>query len=102
MMGGLLAACADAPGENVYTDGGQYGMIPSDNRPPTHKRYHGSASEHQKGERKHVEGFQLQLPCNGLTYAEKYQELTESLSSAISYAGGVNLKAFRQVKYVEA
>lgn len=101
MCGNLFAACKDAPGENVIvqaerTDG--YGPRIGDIGA---KRYHGSASEHQKGERKHVEGFQLELPCNGLTYAEKYQELTESLSSAVSYAGGVNLKAFSQITYVK-
>lgn len=113
MVGGLLAACIDAPGENVYSkqeydvvyrhDSNGYAIAYAQQprkREITHKSYHGSASEHQKGEKKHVEGFKTQIPCNGLTYKEKYQELKESLSSAVSYAGGKDLLAFKSVDFV--
>jgi GMP reductase len=104
MCGGLLAACTDAPGENVYGDSyvTHTGLGPREhNGKVTHKRMHGSASYRQKGEHKHVEGVEINLPCNGLTYAEKYEEITQSLSSAVSYAGGSTVVAFKDVKWVE-
>lgn len=102
MAGSLFAACINAPGTNVRVLPHLTGTSFDEYLPPlpTHKRYHGSSSEHQKGFKKHIEGFQVDLPCNGMTYAEKYQELTESLSSAVSYAGGTNLSAFKSTSYV--
>lgn len=110
MAGGLFAACKDAPGENIWKkipikyDESLYpnhfgGLRNINEEIISHKRYHGSASARQKGQRKHVEGFETEIPCNGLTYAEKYQELTESLQSAVSYAGGEDLSAFKNVKF---
>lgn len=116
MIGSLFAACIDAPGENVYDrveltnlsiDGngnrieGVYHSKPAFGAKVIKKKYHGSASFAQKGENRHVEGFQVELPCNGLTYAEKLQEIKESLQSAISYAGGKDLSAFKGVRWVE-
>jgi len=99
MAGGLFAACIDAPGENIY--GGVMSVNPKIPPPPIiAKKYHGSASAKQKGEHKHVEGFEIEIPCNGLTYESKYQELTESMKSAVSYAGGKDLSAFKEVAYI--
>lgn len=102
MAGGMFAACIDAPGENIYSQ-----KISSQNEDRRlvndkiiKKRYYGSASFIQKGHNSHVEGISSEIECNGLTYAEKYQELKESLQSAISYAGGLNLDAFKNVKWV--
>lgn len=64
------------------------------------KIYYGSASAKQKGSHTHVEGFEIEIPCNGLTYSGKYQELTESLQSAVSYAGGKTLEAFKTVGHI--
>ena len=107
MAGGLFAACADAPGENVYPkryyrkwtsgDGTPNGMWENG---PLYKRYYGSASAKQKGSHTHVEGFEIEIPSNNLTYAEKYKELVESLQSAVSYAGGENLEAFKNVTFI--
>lgn len=120
MLGSVLAACKDAPGENVYEEtrvytneitaeeGGGYpstGIYAWKTRKTgkiLSKRYWGSASSRQKGEKRHEEGFEVDLACNGLTYAEKYQQIRESLSSAVSYAGGTNLKAFANVTWMEA
>jgi GMP reductase len=93
MAGALFAACEDAPGENILTT--------CNGETVEAKRYHGSASQYQKGHSRHVEGFQVDLLCNGMTYAEKYQELTEALSSAVSYGGGTDLSCFRDVQYTE-
>jgi len=106
MAGSIFAACIDAPGENIYSYKSENYTV--DNLPYIKqvqdkiikKRYYGSASAKQKGENKNVEGFEIELPCNGLTYKQKYQQLTESLSSAISYAGGKDLSAFNTVNYI--
>lgn len=102
MAGSIFAACIDAPGENVLGIKFKSGAQLNDTGYTTvvAKRYHGSASAKQKGERKHVEGFEVEIPCNNLTYSEKYQELSESLKSAVSYAGGKNLNVFKGVSVV--
>jgi GMP reductase len=99
MAGSIFAACIDAPGENVY--GHPFSINPDIPPPPTvGKKYFGSASAKQKGNHTHVEGFEVEIPCNGLTYTEKYAELTDSLQSAVSYAGGKDLSAFKDVRWV--
>ncbi len=65
------------------------------------KLYHGSASARQKGpSASHIEGFEVELTCNGLTVAEKLDEIKQSLSSSVSYAGGGTLAVFKNVKWV--
>lgn len=120
MAGSMFAACIDAPGENIYNDENinaciKLLMSPRSDNPLRYddalaiaykeckilkKKYHGSASVKQKGQKKNVEGFEVEIPCNSMTYSEKYQELAESLSSSISYAGGKDLKAFNSVNYI--
>lgn len=95
MAGSLFAACTDAPGEShLRLDHDKVHRI-------THKSYHGSASSRQKNERRHVEGVELEIPCNGMTIKELYQDIRESLQSACSYAGTTNLAGLKDVQYVE-
>jgi len=82
MSGGWFASCIDSPAKIV---GGK-------------KLYRGSTSYESKGQRKHIEGRQIELE-EGLTYAERMEEIKQSLSSAISYAGGTNLEAFNFVDW---
>lgn len=91
MAGSLFAACVDAPGKNVFD---------AQNKKIAKKRYYGSASFKQKNHTSHIEGFEIDLICNGLTYSEKYKELTDALKSAVSYSGGNNLDSFRSVNVV--
>ncbi len=118
MAGSLFAACVDAPGESIYAaqhftwtnrnidgNGNEYDGIywkkPIPGVKPVAKRYHGSASTRQKGPNaKHVEGFEVELPCNGLSIAQKMDEIKQSLQSAISYSGGKDLSAFKDVTWV--
>ena len=93
MAGGLFAACIDAPGESVYVKHGIKNIV-------THKRYHGSASAKQKKKDSHVEGLELDIPCNGKTYADKYIQLHQALASSISYAGKKDLTKFSTVEYL--
>lgn len=73
MAGSLFAACDDSP-----ADRDDYGQ----------KYYFGSASAKQKGHNKNVEGFEVKLRGNDMTYAEKLKEIEQDLQSAASYAGG--------------
>lgn len=84
MAGSVFAACVDSPGQLV---GGK-------------KHFYGSASAANKGISKNVEGKALFLPCNDLTYLEKFQEIKEDLQSSISYAGGSSLSDLKHAKYV--
>lgn len=89
MAGSLFSQCLDSPAPTVVIDGRKY------------KKYYGSASEHNKGHRKNIEGTLKELPHNNMTYAEKCEELQQDLQSSISYAGGSTLKDFLGVKYLE-
>ena len=90
MAGSIFAACEDAPGENVFVYGtnGEHKI--------GFKKYFGSASAKQKGDNKHVEGFEVQIPCNGTKYSEKLIEIEESLQSAMSYGNCANVDEFMQ------
>jgi GMP reductase len=88
MAGSIFAACLDSPGELISIAGINM------------KRYWGSASVRQKGSVQHIEGFEIELPCNGLTIEQKYSQLKDSISSAISYAGGTDLSSFRKTKWI--
>ena len=91
MAGSIFAACIDSPAETVYRE-----IITNElsNRGTgkiivkPYKVYYGSASVKNKGTNVHVEGRAVELECNKMTYAEKLHEITESLQSSISYAGG--------------
>jgi GMP reductase len=85
MCGSVFATCIDSPAIVDPTD-------------PSKKLYFGSASK-LNGNLKNVEGKTISLPINGMTYEEKLIEMQQDLSSAISYAGGENLQAFKEVQY---
>jgi len=87
MIGSLFAGHEESPGEKVLKDGELY------------KEYFGSASEYQKGERRHVEGKKMWVKYRG-SLKDTLQEMEEDLQSAISYAGGNQLSALRNVDYV--
>ena len=98
MAGSIFAACIDSPAETVYREiitnelsGKGTGKIIV----KPYKVYYGSASVKNKGTNVHVEGRAVELECNKMIYAEKLHEITESLQSSISYAGG----DFTEVEY---
>jgi GMP reductase len=99
MAGSIFAACTDAPGEVVYetTTTGDTGTC------KVYKKYYGSASAESKKktgqEVKHVEGKSIVLEGNGLTYAEKYDQIKDAVQSQISYAGGNDLTALKDVQW---
>ncbi|AMB94313.1 GMP reductase [Aerococcus sanguinicola] len=87
MVGSLLAAHEESPGEQVEEDG------------VTYKEYFGSASQFQKGIYKNVEGKRILIESRGSLFST-LKEMEEDLQSSISYAGGRDLGALRTVDYV--
>lgn len=85
MAGSMFARCIDSPAMVDPTD-------------PTKKLYFGSASL-MNGNKKNIEGRTISMPMNGMTYEQKLNEIKQDLTSAISYAGGNDLDAFRDVDY---
>lgn len=105
MAGSLFAACIDAPGESVYSYKEEFSSCV--NGPHRivkdkviFKKYHGSASHKEKGSNFFIEGKEIEIRCNGMTFQEKIQELKESLQSSISYGGGFDLTTFKKVCYI--
>ncbi|WP_057490180.1 GMP reductase [Streptococcus orisasini] len=87
MIGSLFAGHIESPGKLVEVDG------------ETFKEYYGSASEYQKGEHKNVEGKKILLPTKG-HLKDSLLEMKQDLQSAISYAGGRDIKSLTRVNYV--
>jgi len=85
MAGSMFARCIDSPATVDPTD-------------PTRKMYFGSASA-MNGNKKNIEGRALSMPMNGMTYEQKLKEVHQDLASAISYAGGDNIDAFKEVRW---
>ena len=82
MCGSIFAACTDSPAPTVKDSSGR-----------RYKQYYGSASIHNKMDKKNIEGTMKLMDTDSFTYEEKLLEITQDLQSAISYAGGCNLKA---------
>jgi len=82
MCGSIFAACSDSPAPIVKDVNGR-----------RFKQYYGSASVHNKIDKKNIEGTMKLMDTDSFTYEEKLLEITQDLQSAISYAGGCNLKA---------
>jgi GMP reductase len=82
MCGSIFAACSDSPAPLVKDANGR-----------RYKQYFGSASAHNKIEKKNIEGTMKLMETDSFTYLEKFDEIKQDLQSAISYAGGCNLGA---------
>lgn len=83
MSGSLFAGCSDSPAR-VFNG---------------KKIYRGSTSLEVKGERKHVEGRMVELDSEGLTYYEKFEQIKQALQSSVSYSGGRDLSALKNVNF---
>lgn len=82
MSGGWFASCIDSPAKIVNGK----------------KVYRGSTSYELKGQKRHIEGRQLEL-LEGTTFEQRLTEIKEALQSSISYAGGDDLSAFESVRW---
>lgn len=83
MAGSIFAQCIDSPAKT----NGDY------------KEYYGSASFHNKGHSNNIEGKLKLIKPNNMSYLEKMNEIRQDLQSAISYSGGTDLKAFKNVEW---
>lgn len=88
MAGALFAGHEESPGQTVVAQDGT--LL---------KEYYGSASDHNKGEYRHVEGKRILEPVKG-KLADTLTEIEQDLQSAISYSGGQRLMDLRKVDYV--
>jgi GMP reductase len=88
MIGGMFAGHDENPGELLDMDG------------VFKKAFFGSASEHQKGEEKHVEGLKTYVPYKG-SLDTTLRIIRENLQSSVSYAGGRKLLDLHNVRYVK-
>lgn len=87
MIGGMLAGFIDSPGTIVEFENKKF------------KEFWGSASEFQQ-KNSRIEGKKYLIELKNSSVLQEYLHITESLQSAISYAGGTNLKAFSNVEYI--
>lgn len=87
MAGSLFAGHDETYGDLIEVGGKKF------------KEYYGSASEHNKGVYKNVEGKKILIDYKG-PIQKTLTEIKEDLQSSISYAGGNNLNAFHSVKWV--
>lgn len=82
MSGRWFAECLDSPAQISHGK----------------KIYRGSTSYESKGHNNHIEGQTIEI-SQGCSYAERLAEITQALQSSISYAGGTDLSAFRNVEW---
>ena len=108
MAGRMFTECCDSPADSIYN------YKPIDNKPSLaykspiqkekpkiiQKRYYGSASAKNKGHNNNVEGKEIILDCNGMTYEDKLREIQQDLQSAMSYGGCDTLRDFSEVQYL--
>lgn len=78
MAGSIFSACKDSPAEYDETRNIKF--------------YYGSASFHNKGYNKNIEGRLVEMPCNNMTFSEKLEEIRQDLTSTCSFLGGNNLQ----------
>lgn len=112
MVGSMFAACLDSPGELVERTmqrNNEYAWnYDSKKYEPKiitkkYKKYFGSASSECKRRTgqlvENIEGISTEIECNDLTYTEYYEKLTQAIRSQISYAGGNDLSALKNVDW---
>lgn len=87
MAGSILSGHIENPGSVIEINGVKF------------KEYFGSASEFNKGEKKNIEGKKELVEIKGSLW-DTLTWIEQDVQSAISYAGGTDLKALRHVNYV--
>ena len=90
MCGSMFAKLIDSPSA-VFKD---------QHTGETLKEYYGSASYHNKGIMKNIEGRRELMTAEHITYLQKLKEIIEDLQSSISYAGGTTLDDLKRVEYL--
>lgn len=88
MVGGMFSGFLDSPGTIVEIGGKQY------------KEFWGSASHFQSNKSSRIEGTKKLIELKPHGILEEMNHIQECLQSAISYAGGKNLEALKNVKHI--
>ena len=88
MVGGLFSGLSDSPGNIVQGVDGR-----------TYKEFWGSASSFQSNKKNRIEGTKKLVLMKPHTLLEEMTQIEESLQSAISYGGGINIECFKTVQY---
>jgi GMP reductase len=88
MVGGLFSGLTDSPGNIVQGADGR-----------TYKEFWGSASSFQSNKKNRIEGTKKLVLLKPHSLLEELKQIEESLQSAISYGGGINLECFKSVEY---
>lgn len=86
MAGQLFAGYEESAGEVIEIDGKKY------------KLYYGSASFQNRRSPEYIEGESMLVPYK-VTMHSLIDEINDGVRSAISYAGGLDMKAFSMVEY---
>lgn len=86
MAGSLFAGFSESAGEIIEIEGKRY------------KQYFGSASYNNTRSKKNVEGKCILVPYKG-EMQKLLWDIDDGLRSAISYAGGIDMSAFNNVKW---
>jgi len=88
MVGGMMTGFTDSPGNTVTFDGKSY------------KEFWGSASHYQSNKSSRIEGTKKLIEMKNMTILQYLHYLKECLQSSISYAGGKNLSALKNVHWL--
>jgi len=108
MAGKYWAQCNESAGQGVDKFGKSCAAlgydcdgfeIPMAKSSYSHKLYYGNASNNNKDERRNIEGTSVVVEVRG-SLDDLIGEMIDSLQSAVSYAGGTDLKALYGVEMI--
>jgi GMP reductase len=88
MTGGMLSGYRDSPGSIVEIDGKKF------------KEFWGSASSYQSGKSNRIEGKKTLVEFKNESIVDGMKYIKECIQSSISYAGGNDLSAFINTKWI--
>lgn len=93
MAGNMFAGFEESPGDIIIKEVYKETILQA-----KYKEYWGSASSGTAGKTDRIEGKKTLIPYKDKSIFEELNSIKESLQSAISYAGGKDLKAFDLVE----
>jgi len=88
MIGGMLSAFKDSPGNIVTQNDVQY------------KEFWGSASQYQSNKTNRIEGTKILKVMKNKNLIDELVSIEESIQSGISYAGGKDLTCFNNINFI--
>jgi GMP reductase len=92
MVGSMFAQCIDSPADLIEHP------ISNEKR---YKRFYGSASSINKGHDDFVEGKEIMLECNNLTYMDMIKNINDGVKSFLSYIGHFDISNAHLANFIE-